>query len=179
MPASVDIAALVDSGLVTLLELVEGGVDKAELVDTVLPGGVTITEGQLVAAGLFDPMVSIVDLVASGLATISDLVGAGLVISTIDMEELILLNLVTGEQLVQAGLMTQGQLNSHSYPSVSTISLINARLEPSDATSHIMTVADLVGQWVLQCRRGPRRPDRKRAGDQRPTQCRGADGRSD
>ncbi|GAJ13568.1 unnamed protein product, partial [marine sediment metagenome] len=63
---------MVDSGLVSLLDLVEGGVDKAALLGATFPGDVTITEDQLETAELFDPNVDIADLVESELATVQN-----------------------------------------------------------------------------------------------------------
>ncbi|MEJ2698044.1 MAG: OmpA family protein [Desulfuromonadales bacterium] len=141
--SAVEIDELLDSGLVTLLDLVQGGVDKTALLATTFPGDVTISETQLVTAGLFDPAVSIAGLVDGGLASVSDLVTAALLDNEIDLEELILLNLVTGQQLVDGGIITQGQLDSESFVGPYLVSLLTTSVAFGDGTGSLVTVADL------------------------------------
>jgi len=145
----IDIDALLDSELVTLLDLVLGGVDKAALLAATFPGPLTITEDDLIANDLFDPNVDVARLVDSGLVTVQNLVDASLISANVDLEALADSNLVTGQQLVDAGLMTQGQLDSASYPSVGVVGLLNALLDTEDADSHLVTLHDLTYHGVL------------------------------
>src|SRR4030067_1448081 len=100
----IDLSDLLSSGLVELIDLVDDAVDKASLLAAVFPISGTITEGELITAGLFDPAVDIARLVKSGLVTVQDLVDASLIGANIESSELIDLNLVTGQQLVSTGL---------------------------------------------------------------------------
>jgi len=140
---------LLESELVTLLDLVQGDVDKADLLAATFPGPVTISEDDLIANDLFEANVDVADLVASGLVTVQNLVDASLIAANVDLEELIDANLVTGEQLVDTGLMTQGELDTEAYPSVSVVGLLDALLDVADTNSHLVTLEDLAHHGIL------------------------------
>ncbi|MCP3933848.1 MAG: hypothetical protein GY708_00595, partial [Actinomycetia bacterium] len=137
----VEIDQLLESELVTLLELVQTRVDKAALIAA--PLGDPVTESELIAASLFDPNVEIPRLVESGLVTAEDLVDGSLIGANIDSAELITVNLVAGQQLVDTGLITQGELDTETFPAVSVVTLLAALLDGGDANSHLVTLDDL------------------------------------
>ena len=113
---------------------------------TTFPGDVTITEAQLITAGLFDPAVSIVGLVDGGLASVSDLVAGGLLDNEIDLEELILLNLVTGQQLVDGGIITQGQLDSESFVGPYLVPLLATSVAFGDGAGPLVMAPEGFGE---------------------------------
>src|SRR3990172_1370666 len=130
---------LLQSGLVDLIDLVDDSINKTALLAAIG----TITENDLITAGLFDPAVDISKLIASGLVTVQNLVDASLISANIESSELIALNLVTGQQLVSTGLITQVQLDTQTFPAISIVSLLNVLLVPMDNSTHLITIADL------------------------------------
>ena len=151
--ADVEIDALLDSELVSLLDLVQTDIDKTALLAASFPDPPgpdrTITEADLVSHGLFNPNVDVADLVASELASAQNLIDAGLLSANIDSGELVDLNLVTGQQLVDTSLITQTQHDNQTYPSISVVSLLDALLDGGDAGSHLVTLDDLVYHDLL------------------------------
>ncbi|MCK4837573.1 MAG: hypothetical protein KAS94_02165 [Desulfobulbaceae bacterium] len=137
---SVRIDALLESGLVSLLDLVEGGVDKAALLAS---GAVSVSEAQLISNNLFDPNVEILGLVESDLATVQNLVDEALISNTIDLEELILLNMLTGPQLVSAGIIDQSALDAENFEGSHLVDLVTTNVAFEDGTGPLVSLADL------------------------------------
>ena len=137
---SVRIDALLESGLVSLLDLVEGGVAKAALLAS---GAVSVSEAQLISNDLFDPNVGTVGLVESGLATVQNLVDEALISNTIDLEELIFLNMLTGPQLVSAGIIDQAALDAENFEGSHLVDLVTTDVPFEDGAGPLVSPAEL------------------------------------
>ena len=141
---AVDVVDLLDSGLVTLEQLLENNIAAGDLA----PLG--ISEAELIGEGLLAEAVGLVALVNSELVSIQDLIDGGLLDSDLGVAELLALNLITGSQMVEAGLILEEELEDDPDATVSVNSLLGARKDPADPDSAAWVhLVDLVHSELL------------------------------